>query len=109
MKRREFSLVLAGTAFASLGGSVPAHPIEGFAATTSRDDGWSIAAGDDDRFVDTAALSKVADRLAAIRIVPELDLVVTVTAGHYQDYSPQAFKLQHGVFSDALQAVLPPR
>ena len=29
----------------------------------------------------------------SIRIVPELDLVVVVTAGYYQDYSPQAFQL----------------
>jgi CubicO group peptidase (beta-lactamase class C family) len=43
----------------------------------------------------------------SIRIVPELDLVVAVTAGYYQDYSPQAFQLQNGVFSDVLRAVLP--
>ncbi|MBR0720866.1 serine hydrolase domain-containing protein [Bradyrhizobium manausense] len=44
----------------------------------------------------------------SIRIVPELDLVVAVTAGYYQDYSPEAFKLQYGVFRDVLQAVSPP-
>lgn len=65
MKRREFTLVLAGTALASLSGSAPARPIEGVAATTSRDDGWNIAAGDNDKLVDTAALGKMADRLAA--------------------------------------------
>ncbi len=43
-----------------------------------------------------------------IRIVPELDLVVAVTAGYYQDYSPQAFKVQYGVFSDVLRAIPPP-
>jgi CubicO group peptidase (beta-lactamase class C family) len=43
----------------------------------------------------------------SIRIVPELDLVVVVTAGYYQDYSPQAFKLQYGVFRDVLQAIPP--
>jgi CubicO group peptidase (beta-lactamase class C family) len=43
-----------------------------------------------------------------IRIVPELDLVVVVTAGYYQDYSPQAFQLQYGVFRDVLAAVSPP-
>jgi CubicO group peptidase (beta-lactamase class C family) len=43
-----------------------------------------------------------------IRIVPELDLVVAVTAGYYQDYSPEAFKLQFGVFKDVLQAISPP-
>lgn len=43
-----------------------------------------------------------------IRIVPELDLVVAVTAGYYQDYSRQAFQTQYGVFKDVLQAVAPP-
>jgi CubicO group peptidase (beta-lactamase class C family) len=42
-----------------------------------------------------------------IRIVPELDLVVAVTAGYYQDYSPQAFKVQYGIFRDVLGAVPP--
>ncbi len=41
-----------------------------------------------------------------IRIVPELDLVVAVTAGYYQDYSKPAFQLQYGVFRDVLQAIL---
>jgi CubicO group peptidase (beta-lactamase class C family) len=44
----------------------------------------------------------------SIRIVPELDLVVVVTAGYYQDYSPQAFQLQYGVFRDVLRAIPPP-
>jgi len=44
----------------------------------------------------------------SIRIVPELDLVVVVTAGYYQDYSPQAFQLQYGVFRDVLRAISPP-
>jgi CubicO group peptidase (beta-lactamase class C family) len=43
----------------------------------------------------------------SIRIVLELDLVVVVTAGYYQDYSPAAFKLQFGVFMDVLREVLP--
>jgi CubicO group peptidase (beta-lactamase class C family) len=43
-----------------------------------------------------------------IRIVPELDLVVAVTAGYYQDYSPQAFKVQYGVFREVLRAISPP-
>jgi len=42
-----------------------------------------------------------------IRIVPELDLVVVVTAGYYQDYSRQAFQLQYSVFRDVLRAVSP--
>ena len=44
----------------------------------------------------------------SIRIVPELDLVVVVTAGYYQDYSPQAFQAQYGVFKDVLQGISPP-
>jgi len=44
----------------------------------------------------------------SIRIVPELDLVVVVTAGYYQDYSPQAFQVQAGVFRDVLRALPPP-
>ena len=41
----------------------------------------------------------------SIRIVPELDLVVVVTAGYYQDYSPRAFQLQYGIFRDVLRAI----
>jgi CubicO group peptidase (beta-lactamase class C family) len=41
----------------------------------------------------------------SIHIVPEFDLVVVVTAGYYQDYSPRAFALQYGVFRDVLQAI----
>ena len=44
----------------------------------------------------------------SIRIVPELDLVVAVTAGYYQDYTPQAFQLQFSVFRDVLSAISPP-
>jgi CubicO group peptidase (beta-lactamase class C family) len=44
----------------------------------------------------------------SIRIVPELDLVVVVTAGYYQDYSPQAFRVQSGIFRDILRAISPP-
>ena len=41
----------------------------------------------------------------SIRIVPALDLVVVVTAGYYQDYSPQAFNVQRGIFEDVLRAI----
>ena len=44
----------------------------------------------------------------SIRIVPELDLVVVVTAGYYQDYSPQAFQVQSGIFRDVLRGISPP-
>jgi CubicO group peptidase (beta-lactamase class C family) len=43
-----------------------------------------------------------------IRIVPELDLVVVVTAGYYQDYSPQAFQVQSDVFRDVLRGISSP-
>lgn len=38
----------------------------------------------------------------SIGIVPELDLVVVVTAGYCQDDSAQAFNVQYGVFGQAL-------
>ena len=41
----------------------------------------------------------------SIRVVPELDVVVAVTAGYYQDYSPRAFQLQSGLFKDVLRAI----
>jgi CubicO group peptidase (beta-lactamase class C family) len=44
----------------------------------------------------------------SIRIVPELDLVVVVTAGYYQDYSPRAVQVQYGVFRDVLRGIAPP-
>jgi CubicO group peptidase (beta-lactamase class C family) len=53
----------------------------------------------------TAALGRGGQ---SIRIVPELDLVVAVTAGYYQDYSRRAFQVQDGVFRDVLQAISPP-
>jgi CubicO group peptidase (beta-lactamase class C family) len=40
----------------------------------------------------------------SIRIVPELDLVVVVTAGYYQDYSPRAFQVQFNIFRGVLRA-----
>jgi CubicO group peptidase (beta-lactamase class C family) len=45
----------------------------------------------------------------SIRIVPALDLVVVVTAGYYQDYSPPAFQVQSGIFRDVLRGISPPR
>jgi len=44
----------------------------------------------------------------SIRIVPELDLVVVVTAGYYQDYSPRAFQVQYSVFRDVLRGISSP-
>lgn len=43
----------------------------------------------------------------SIRMVPELELVVVVTAGYYEDYSPRAFQVQYGVFTDVLRAISP--
>jgi CubicO group peptidase (beta-lactamase class C family) len=53
----------------------------------------------------TAALGRGGQ---SIRIVPELDLIVVVTAGYYQDYSPRAFQVQSGVFRDVLRGISPP-
>src|SRR5258707_15722951 len=44
----------------------------------------------------------------SIRNVPELDLVVVVTAGYYQDYSPRAFQVQNGAFRAVPRGILPP-
>jgi len=41
-----------------------------------------------------------------VRIVPELDLVVAVTAGYYQDYSAQAFRTQFSVFRDVVRSAI---
>lgn len=41
----------------------------------------------------------------SIRIVPARDLVVAVTAGYYDDYSPHAFHVQFGVFRDVVRAI----
>jgi len=38
--------------------------------------------------------------------VPELDLVLAVTAAYYQDYSAQAFRTQYSVFRDVVRAAL---
>jgi len=43
-----------------------------------------------------------------IRIVREMELVVVVTAGYYQDFSPQAFKTLYSVFAAALKATSSP-
>ena len=42
-----------------------------------------------------------------IRVVPDLDLVVVVTAGYYQDYSARAGQVQFGAFRDVVRASLP--
>jgi len=53
----------------------------------------------------TAALGRGGQ---SIRIVQDLDLVVVVTAGYYQDYSPRAFQVQYSVFKDVLRGISPP-
>jgi CubicO group peptidase (beta-lactamase class C family) len=45
----------------------------------------------------------------SIRIVPELNLVVAVTAGYYQDYGARAQQMQASIFRDVLRAVTPAR
>jgi CubicO group peptidase (beta-lactamase class C family) len=44
----------------------------------------------------------------SIYIVPERDLVVVVTAGYYQDYSPRRQQVLAGVFRDVLRAASSP-
>lgn len=44
----------------------------------------------------------------SIRIIPDLDLVVAVTAGYYQDYSRDAFQTQFSVFRDVVRSVAEP-
>jgi len=56
----------------------------------------------------TAPKLKVGGGGQSIRIVPQLDLVVAVTAGYYEDYSPQAFQLQYSIFRDVLRAIPSP-
>jgi CubicO group peptidase (beta-lactamase class C family) len=42
--------------------------------------------------------------LQTICVVPELDLVFVMTAGYYQDYSRQAFRVREDVFHSVLRA-----
>ncbi|WP_092114843.1 hypothetical protein [Bradyrhizobium erythrophlei] len=81
----------------------------------SPNDWFERSQGDERRIEWNGASSCKVDWIGAlgrggqsIRIVPELDLVVVVTAGYYQDYSPQAFQAQYGVFKDVLQGISPP-
>jgi hypothetical protein len=43
----------------------------------------------------------------SIRIVPEFDLVVVITAGYHQDYSPRALQVRENIFRDVLRVVSP--
>jgi hypothetical protein len=64
MKRRQLvSLLAALPPFAAL--AAHAGPTDRRGVPISRDDGWRVAAIDDDKLVDRAALCKMADRLAA--------------------------------------------
>ena len=77
MRRRAF-IALGGAALASGWASpVNADQAEGCGGPATRDNGWPVAAIDDDKLVD-------------------------------QDYSPQAFQLQYGIFRDVLRAIPPP-
>ena len=66
MKRRQLVSLLGGAALPSFS-ALPAYagPADGCDAPLSRDDGWRVAAIDDDKLVDRAALCKMGDRLAA--------------------------------------------
>jgi CubicO group peptidase (beta-lactamase class C family) len=42
--------------------------------------------------------------LQTIRVVPDFDLVFVMTAGYYQDYSPQAFRVREDIFRSVLRS-----
>ena len=66
MKRRQLVSLLGGAALPSFS-ALPAYagPADGCDAPLSRDDGWRVAAIDDDKLVYHAALCTMADRLAS--------------------------------------------
>src|SRR5579872_2211065 len=66
MRRREFTSFIGGAALAPLTAlPVYADPTGGCGVPVARDDGWAIAAVNDDNLVDRDALCRMADRLVA--------------------------------------------
>src|SRR5580704_17377723 len=66
MRRRQFVSLLGGGGLAQ-NATLPvyADPQEGCGVPLARDDGWPVAAIDEDKLIDRAALCRMADRLAA--------------------------------------------
>jgi CubicO group peptidase (beta-lactamase class C family) len=66
MRRRQLVSLLGGAGLPRLAMS-PAHagPTDGCGVPLSREDGWRVAAIDDDKLVDRAALCEMGDRLTA--------------------------------------------
>ncbi|MEO8922822.1 MAG: hypothetical protein ABI330_08350 [Caldimonas sp.] len=102
MRRRQFASLLGGTALLPVGAWPACAAAPGSCGVPiARNDGWAVVSLEDDTLVDRGG--------QYIRNVPELDLVVAVTAGYYQDYSVQASRTQFGVFRDVVRAAISAR
>src|SRR5262249_29868799 len=66
MRRRRFTSLIGRAALAPLT-ALPVHadPPEGCAVPVARDDGWPVAAVNEDKLIDRGALCRMADRLPA--------------------------------------------
>ena len=132
MKRRQVLALLAGAALAPLTAShLYGDEAQGYMLPAARDDGWAVAADDEDKLIDRAALCRIADRLAAgtnihgVMVarggrlvferyvrgddeIPRWFYGSRVKNISFDDYSPSAFQTQYSVFRDVLKAVPAP-